>query len=188
MAYKKKVTVNGKRSIEQEVKSDSQAKNLLTVKSSNYENSKDSPRGPKAKISKKSTQLALLAKAKKVKKQRVYTEKELGIPKLNKSIDPEGIKKPRGKKGKVFADKNAMLRILHTVNEQLDSKNASKLEKARQLEEIRETKRKEMELKEQEKEEKLTKKKSELKKRKRKDTKKPEAEKEPLGQKKVSFA
>ena len=38
------------------------------------------------------------------KKQRVYTEKELGIPKLN-MITPVGVVKPRGKKkGKVFVD------------------------------------------------------------------------------------
>jgi len=42
--------------------------------------------------------------AKKKKKQRVYTDKELGIPQLNK-ITPAGVQKPRGKKkGKVFVD------------------------------------------------------------------------------------
>ena len=40
----------------------------------------------------------------KKKKQRVYTEKELGIPELN-MITPVGVTKPRGKKkGKVFVD------------------------------------------------------------------------------------
>jgi len=38
------------------------------------------------------------------KKQRVYTEKELGLPKLN-MITPVGVEAPRGKKrGKVFVD------------------------------------------------------------------------------------
>ena len=38
------------------------------------------------------------------KKRRVYTDKELGIPQLNK-ITPVGVQKPRGKKkGKVFID------------------------------------------------------------------------------------
>jgi 60S ribosomal subunit assembly/export protein LOC1 len=38
------------------------------------------------------------------KKQRIYTEKELGVPKLN-MITPVGVEKPRGKKkGKVFID------------------------------------------------------------------------------------
>lgn len=41
---------------------------------------------------------------KKKKKQRVYTDKELGIPELN-MITPVGVAKPRGKKkGKVFVD------------------------------------------------------------------------------------
>lgn len=38
------------------------------------------------------------------KKQRVYTDKELGIPKLN-MITPVGVDLPKGKKkGKVFVD------------------------------------------------------------------------------------
>jgi 60S ribosomal subunit assembly/export protein LOC1 len=38
------------------------------------------------------------------KKKRVYTDKELGIPKLN-MITPVGVEKPKGKKkGKVFVD------------------------------------------------------------------------------------
>lgn len=40
----------------------------------------------------------------KKKKKRVYTEAELGIPKLN-MITPVGVQKPKGKKkGKVFVD------------------------------------------------------------------------------------
>lgn len=38
------------------------------------------------------------------KKRKVYTNKELGLPKLN-MITPVGVEKPRGKKkGKVFVD------------------------------------------------------------------------------------
>ena len=38
------------------------------------------------------------------KKRRVYTDKELGLPKLN-TITPVGVEKPRGKKkGKDFID------------------------------------------------------------------------------------
>lgn len=38
------------------------------------------------------------------KKRKVYTDKELGLPKLN-MITPVGVEKPRGKKkGKVFVD------------------------------------------------------------------------------------
>lgn len=40
----------------------------------------------------------------KKKKKRVYTDKELGLPKLN-MITPVGVEAPRGKKrGKVFVD------------------------------------------------------------------------------------
>lgn len=56
-----------------------------------------------------------------------------------------------------------MMRILYTVTEQIDNHNASKLEKARQLEQIREIKRKEMEKKEHERKEKLNAKKKEIK-------------------------
>lgn len=130
------------------------------------------------------------------KKQRVYTEKELGIPKLNKSIDPEGVRKPRGKKGKIFADNDAMMRILYTVTEQLDNTNASKLEKARQLEQIREVKRKEMEQKETEKMDKLNAKKKEIKSKSKKggksanneDTTREKADKHDKKKKRVAFA
>lgn len=175
---KKKRSVNGKRSIEQEVYTDSHAKNLLSINTSgNYNNSK---------VSKPSV-LPFL----KQKRKRVYSEKELDIPKLNKAIDPEGIKKPKGKKGKVFADKTAMLRILNTVAEAQDSANASRLEKARQLEEIREAKRLEMERKEQEKEERLNRKKSELKKKRKTKNQKDSNEvhnQNASSKKRVSFA
>jgi 60S ribosomal subunit assembly/export protein LOC1 len=40
----------------------------------------------------------------KKKRQRIYTEKELGIPALN-MITPVGVERPKGKKkGKVFVD------------------------------------------------------------------------------------
>ncbi|AEO62551.1 uncharacterized protein THITE_40832 [Thermothielavioides terrestris NRRL 8126] len=48
----------------------------------------------------------------KKKKQRVYTDKELGIPELN-MVTPVGVTKPRGKKkGKVFVDDR--VRSAHT--------------------------------------------------------------------------
>ena len=51
------------------------------------------------------------------KKTRVYTEKELGIPKLNMTT-PVGVELPKGKKkGKVFVDdQESMLTILAIVN------------------------------------------------------------------------
>lgn len=46
------------------------------------------------------------------KKKRVYTDKELGIPKLN-MITPVGVDLPKGKKkGKVFVDDQVSLRGL----------------------------------------------------------------------------
>lgn len=80
------------------------------------------------------------------KKKRVYTEGELDIPKLN-SIVPAGIAKPKGqKKGKVFVDDPAsMMAIMSVVNAQKEGHIESKIMRARQLEEIREAKRKEAE-------------------------------------------
>jgi 60S ribosomal subunit assembly/export protein LOC1 len=80
------------------------------------------------------------------KKKRTYTEAELDIPKLN-SIIPAGIAKPKGqKKGKVFVDDPAsMLAIMSVVNAQKEGHIESKIMRTRQLEEIREAKRKEAE-------------------------------------------
>ncbi|KAF9701936.1 hypothetical protein EKO04_000057 [Ascochyta lentis] len=80
------------------------------------------------------------------KKKRVYTEAELDIPKLN-SIVPAGIAKPKGqKKGKVFVDDPAsMMAIMSVVNAQKEGHIESKIMRSRQLEEIREAKRKEAE-------------------------------------------
>ena len=63
----------------------------------------------KSKVSKKSKgpppkQQKTKSAAPTKKKKRVYTEKELGIPKLN-MITPVGVELPKGKKkGKVFVD------------------------------------------------------------------------------------
>ncbi|KZM25188.1 60S ribosomal subunit assembly/export protein [Ascochyta rabiei] len=80
------------------------------------------------------------------KKKRVYTEAELDIPKLN-SIVPAGIAKPKGqKKGKIFVDDPAsMMAIMSVVNAQKEGHIESKIMRSRQLEEIREAKRKEAE-------------------------------------------
>ena len=60
---------------------------------------KPKSKGPPPKPQKSAGNLATLKK-----KRRVYTEKELGIPKLN-MITPIGVEKPKGKKkGKVFVD------------------------------------------------------------------------------------
>ncbi|KAJ5701495.1 hypothetical protein N7493_007213 [Penicillium malachiteum] len=80
------------------------------------------------------------------KKKRVYTEAELDLPKLN-TITPVGVVKPKGKKkGKTFVDdQEGMLTILAIVNAEKEGQIESKMMKARQLEEIREARQKELE-------------------------------------------
>ncbi|KAK3308900.1 uncharacterized protein B0T15DRAFT_122133 [Chaetomium strumarium] len=96
-----------------------------------------------------------LDKSKK-KKQRIYTDKELGIPELN-MVTPVGVTKPRGKKkGKVFVDdKESMATILALVQAEKEGQIESKLMRARQMEEIREARRIEAEKKEAERKAKL---------------------------------
>lgn len=76
------------------------------------------------------------------KKKRVYTEKELGIPKLN-SIIPAGVQKPHGvKKGKNFVDdKESMMTIMAMVQAEKEGNIESKMMRARQMEEIREARK-----------------------------------------------
>ncbi|KAL2197322.1 hypothetical protein P885DRAFT_59943 [Corynascus similis CBS 632.67] len=109
----------------------------------------------------------------KKKKQRVYTEKELGIPELN-MVTPVGVTKPRGKKkGKVFVDdKESMTTILALVQAEKEGQIESKMMRARQMEEIREARRVEAEKKEAERKAKLEETKEALR-RKRKRTKGP---------------
>ncbi|KAI9885491.1 MAG: 60S ribosomal subunit assembly/export protein [Watsoniomyces obsoletus] len=91
-----------------------------------------------------------------VKKRKKYTEKELNLPKLN-MITPVGVQKPRGKKkGKVFVDdKDSMMTILAMVNADKEGQLESKMMKARQLEEIREARKNELEARQQAKKSKL---------------------------------
>ncbi|KAK6072950.1 60S ribosomal subunit assembly/export protein LOC1 [Seiridium cupressi] len=105
------------------------------------------------------------------KKKKVYTEKELDIPKLN-MITPIGVEKPKGKKkGKVFVDdRESMNTILALVQADKEGQIESKMIKARQMEEIREARKAETEKKEQEKKARLDETKESLRK-KRKRTK-----------------
>ncbi|KEY71583.1 hypothetical protein S7711_06044 [Stachybotrys chartarum IBT 7711] len=125
------------------------------------------PKGPvQSQQLKEKNRAALLKKPKK----KVYTEEELGIPKLN-MITPVGVIKPRGKKkGKVFVDdRESMNTILSMVQSEMDGHIESKMIKARHLEEIREARKAEAEKKETEKQSKLESTKESLrKKRKRK--------------------
>src|SRR5262249_23544142 len=131
--------------------------------------------------------------SKKKKKKRVYTEEELGIPKLN-TITPAGIVKPKGKKkGKVFVDdrirldfggrvcpllthelQESMATILAMVQAEKDGQIESKMMKARQMEEIREARRIEAEKREEERKAKLEETKDSLRKRRKKQPVDPE--------------
>lgn len=109
-----------------------------------------------------------VANAKK-KKQRVYTDKELDLPKLN-MITPAGVTKPaRGKKkGKIFVDDHeSMMTILALVNAQKEGQIESKMMRERKLEEIREARRIEAEKRSQGKREILEGKMKEVKKGKK---------------------
>ena len=109
------------------------------------------------------------------KKRKIYTEKELGIPKLN-MITPAGVQLPKGKKkGKVFVDdqvwsrlrertclpfhtqrltlniQESMMTILAIVNASKEGQIESKMMKSRQMEEVREARRKEAEARQERK-------------------------------------
>ncbi|KAL1311080.1 hypothetical protein AAFC00_001289 [Neodothiora populina] len=129
------------------------------------------------------------------KKKRVYTEKELGIPKLN-SIVPAGIQKPHGvKKGKTFVDdKESMMTILAMVQAEKEGNIESKMMRARQMEEIRAARKAEMEKKEDFRKQKLEATKDEIRQRKKSNKRgditaaepAPESENKPK-KKRVSF-
>ncbi|KAL2039147.1 hypothetical protein N7G274_008196 [Stereocaulon virgatum] len=104
------------------------------------------------------------------RKRKVYTDKELGIPKLN-MITPMGVDLPKGKKkGKVFVDdQQSMMTILAIVNASKEGQIESKMMKSRQMEEIREARRKEAEARHEQRKSKLEEIKDSMrKKRKRK--------------------
>ncbi|KAF2788899.1 hypothetical protein K505DRAFT_366076 [Melanomma pulvis-pyrius CBS 109.77] len=101
------------------------------------------------------------------KKRRVYSEKELDIPTLN-GIVPAGVAKPKGQKiGKKFVDDPAsMMAIMSMVNAEKEGHIESKIMKARQLEEVREAKKKEAEVRSEEKKAKFEETKASFKKKK----------------------
>lgn len=131
------------------------------------------------------------------KKKRVYTEAELDIPKLN-GIIPAGIAKPHGqKKGKTFVDDaESMMAIMSMVNANREGQVESKIMRARQLEEVREAKRKEAEKRSDQKKAKFEETKEGLKKKKKsrhsdpgptEDVETEEPRKEKKARKRVSF-
>ncbi|KIV98976.1 uncharacterized protein PV09_09304 [Verruconis gallopava] len=92
----------------------------------------------------------------KLLKSHSYSDKQLNLPTLN-MVAPVGVQKPKGKKkGKVFVDDAESMRtILAMVSAESDGKIESKMQKFRQMEEIREARRVELEKKEQDKKQKL---------------------------------
>ncbi|ETS76995.1 60S ribosomal subunit assembly/export protein LOC1 [Pestalotiopsis fici W106-1] len=163
-------------------------KNKHATKNSGISNSKASKSGgppdgivkskkkgppPSSKPKGKGALAALLAKRKK----KVYSEKELDIPKLN-TVTPIGVEKPKGKKkGKVFVDdRESMNTILALVQADKEGEIESKMMKARQLEEIREARRVETEKKEAEKRARLDETKESLRRKRNRSIGKPSAD------------
>ena len=130
---------------------------------------KNTANGGQVKTKRSSSSTAAGIKKKEQKKKRTYTDKELALPTLN-MITPAGVEKPRGKKkGKVFVDDPASMRtILALVSADREGQIESKMQKARQMEEIREARRAEMEQKEESKKRKLEDVKDGLRKKKNK--------------------
>ncbi|KAL2136799.1 hypothetical protein VTI74DRAFT_1451 [Chaetomium olivicolor] len=125
----------------------------------------------------------------KKKKQRVYTDKELGIPELN-MVTPVGVTKPRGKKkGKVFVDdRESMNTILALVQAEKEGQIESKMMRARQMEEIREARRIEAEKKEAERKAKLEDTKESLRRRRKRNANKKGGEEEETSVKELASA
>ena len=95
----------------------------------------------------------------KKKKQRVYTDSELGLPALNMITPANAAAQPKGsgkKKNKIYVDdKEGMMTIMALVNAEKEGQIESKMMKMRQMEEIREARRLEAEKREQERAEKF---------------------------------
>ncbi|KAL8674362.1 MAG: hypothetical protein Q9168_001222 [Polycauliona sp. 1 TL-2023] len=102
------------------------------------------------------------------RKRRVYTEKELGLPRLN-TITPVGVDLPKGKKkGKIFVDdQESMMTILAIVNANKEGQIESKMMKSRQMEEIREARRKEAEARQEQRHSKLEERKDSIRRKKK---------------------
>ncbi|KAI9780586.1 MAG: 60S ribosomal subunit assembly/export protein [Candelina submexicana] len=105
------------------------------------------------------------------KKPKIYTDEQLGIPKLN-MITPAGVVEPKGKKkGKVFVDdRESLMTILAMVNADKEGQIESKMMKARQMEEIREARKQEAEARQEERKSKLEDTKNAMRKKRKRRT------------------
>lgn len=121
-----------------------------TSKNKNQSSKHQAATGPKNK------KQHVAAKAPSKRKRKEYAESELSIPKLN-MITPAGVQKPKGKKkGKIFVDdQESMMTILAMVNADKEGQIESKMMRARQMEEIRQARQREMEARAEEKKAKL---------------------------------
>ncbi|KAL9125771.1 MAG: hypothetical protein Q9217_005074 [Psora testacea] len=128
------------------------------------------PKLPPSKQQKTKSSVSLAKQQQKKKNQKSYKDEELGIPKLN-MVTPVGVGAPKGKKkGKIFVDDaESMMTILAIVNADKEGHIESKMMKNRQMEEIREARKREAENKQAIRKEKLEETKEAMrKKRKRK--------------------
>jgi 60S ribosomal subunit assembly/export protein LOC1 len=186
---------NGTKSIESEVFKDKEARNRLGFTTNQQERRVRKPK--KGEVKKEQRSIRLYGKKNEPK---VYNEKDLDLPVLNRAIIP-GAKRPRGKKGKKFVveDPSNAVQINRIIGEIIltdEKRDMSKLEKAQKLEELRELKRKEIEKKEEAKTSKVEDKKQEIKNKAakaRNDRRKrakftPEEEPTKQKKKKVAFA
>ncbi|KAL4780542.1 60S ribosomal subunit assembly/export protein loc1 [Aspergillus varians] len=130
---------NGPAKSKPSTKGDSKNNKVLGSKVNKKNVKRPPPKEVKSKARTEQNQL-------KKKKKRQFSEAELNLPKLN-MITPVGVINPKGKKkGKTFCDDPAaMMTIFAMVNAEKEGQIESKIMKARQLEEIREAKRKEAE-------------------------------------------
>lgn len=142
------------------------------AKSANKRSTKPSSSGSSSKNKKKPSTPATQHRPKpssattkkKLPPHKRYTEAQLKVPQLN-GIRPAGVQKlPNKKKGKVFVDDgDGMRTIMAMVMAEKEGNIESKMQRARQMEEIREAKRVEAEKKAQSKKEGLEERKSEIK-------------------------
>ncbi|SMN19097.1 similar to Saccharomyces cerevisiae YFR001W LOC1 Nuclear protein involved in asymmetric localization of ASH1 mRNA [Maudiozyma saulgeensis] len=163
---------NSQREVRPEVFGDNIARNQLINNKEVLEDDKirSSRKRGQSKLELKKDQARLRlygrrASEKNVKSKQKYTDKELNIPTLNRSIIP-GYQIKKGKKGKkLISDDDTLLlnRLIKSIGDEYDQTVESKLEKDKRLQEIRDLKRQEIERKELAKQNKLEDKKAEIK-------------------------